>query len=219
MVVASYAVWLMATVVFHLRSFPEPDAVFHLVRFNVALAAGVGGFEIGRQVLSHLKKSEGSDAPAFAIVLVFLLPDSAPFLWRPLQMDPLYYESLQERDPSVERLKRWVLEHTTPDAIVLTGDDTGEWVAALTGRRVWTAERVLSRSESRQRRRKLRRLFTSGEPAEMRAAFETTGASLLVFDHSLREIYWQFDLDELETSGLFDKLHQIGDRYAIYRLR
>ena len=219
MVIASYLVWIMASVLFHVHSFPEPDVIFYLVRFNVALAAGIGGFELSQRILVHLKYSGCVESRAFALVLFFLIPYSGPFLWRPLQMDPLYYESQQDWDTSVQRLEHWVLEHTAPDAIILTGDDTGEWIAALTGRRVWTAERTLSRNESRVRRRELNRLFTSSNPSKMQDAFEATGASLLIFDRSLRKVYWQFDVDKLDTSGLFQKLHQIGDRYAIYGLR
>ena len=101
----------------------------------------------------------------------------------------------------------------------MTGDDTGEWVASLTGRRVLKAERVLPRSVERERRRLLRRFFLSGNAETMRAVLEETEADILVLDPSLREVYWEFDETLLETSGLFKKAHQIGDRYAIYRVR
>jgi len=229
MVVASYGVWLVAAVLFHIRPFSEPKAVIHLVRFNVALAAGVGGFELSRRFASHLKESGflarrpwrrlNAEPLSFVLVLFFLLPVTAPFLWRPFMIDPLYYLSLHEWDASIKRLERWLLENTDADDVVLTGDDTGEWIASLTGRRVFKAERVLPRSEERERRTLLRRFFLSGNTKTMRAVLEETGADVLVLDPSLREVYWEFDETMLEASGLFEKAHQIGDRYAIYRVR
>ena len=229
MVVASYGVWLVAAVLFHFRPFSEAKAVIHLVRFNVALAAGVGALVLSRRFASRLKESGWLDRPpwrtlsveplAFVLVLLFLFPATAPFLWRPLMIDPLYYPSLYEWDASVRRLERWMLDNTTADEVVLTGDDTGEWVASLTGRRVLKAERVLPRSVERERRRLLRRFFLSGNAETMRAVLEETEADILVLDPSLREVYWEFDETLLETSGLFKKAHQIGDRYAIYRVR
>lgn len=236
MIMASYILWLAAAVLFHLHPFSEPEPVFHLVRFSVALGAGAGGFELARQLLEHLKGTEfrhrrlshawtaatgkGRLEPlAFALLVVCLLPDTAPFVWRPLKMDALYYASLQEWDGSVRRLERWLLASTSADEVILTGDDTGEWIAALTGRRVWNAARVLPLEEARARRRQFRRLFLSGEPESIRGVVEATGASVLILDPSLREIYWEFDETLLESSGLFEKVHQIGDRYSIYRFR
>ena len=229
MVVASYGVWLVAAVLFHVRPFSEPKAVIHLVRFNVALAAGVGGLELSRRFASHLKESGvlarrpwralNAEPLSFVLVLLFLLPATAPFLWRPLMIDPLYYPSLYEWDASLKRLERWLLENTDADEVVLTGDDTGEWIASLTGRRVFKAERVLPRSEERERRRLLRRFFLSGDAETMQAVLEVPRADVLVLDPSLREVYWEFDETRLEASGLFEKAYQIGDRYAIYRVR
>ena len=55
--------------------------------------------------------------------------------------------------------------------------------------------------------------------AELYTHVGHTEADILVLDPSLREVYWEFDETLLETSGLFKKAHQIGDRYAIYRVR
>ncbi len=130
--------------------------------------------------------------------------------------DPLYYPSTYEWDESVRRLERWMLEQSDPDTVVLTGDETGEWIAALTGRRVVTGVRVLRRDEARQHRRRLRQLFLSSEPSEMRSALDALGADILVLDPELREVYWELDERLLESSGLVIRAHQIGDRYTIY---
>lgn len=228
---SAYALWLAAAVRFQLGSFSDPQGLFHLLRFSLALAGGAGGFELARRCLELL----GSAPPfrdhrllgdatrrgpmAFLLIFVLLLPDTAAFIWQPLKLDALYYPSLFEWDPSVRRLERWVLDHTRPDEVVLTGDETGEWIASLTGRRVWTGVRVLTREEAIARRRPLHRLFLRGDTESMRKAFQATGASVLVFDPFLREVYWEFDEDLLESSGLFEKQHQIVDRYAIYRFK
>ena len=91
-------------------------------------------------------------------------------------------------------------------------------LGALTGRRAYKVDSVLDRAEARARRRVLRQLFLSGEPELMRNAMDTAGAAWLVIDPSLREIYWEFDEESLEASGHFEKVHQIGDRYSVYRL-
>ena len=156
---------------------------------------------------------------AFVVTVVFLLPTSALFLWHPLRMDALYYPSLRPINTSAERLERWVLANTSGHETILTGNDTGEWIAALTGRRVLTAVRVLPRDERRALNRKIRALLLSGDPVKMRRAWVALGATVLVLDPSLSEIYWQLDRTLLESSGLFRKVHQVGDVYVIYRAR
>ena len=234
LLVGSYGLWVGAAT---LRWGPllEPGEVFHLLRFSVALAAGVGGFHAARWIIERLGASsnEGSlgrrlagwvtkataGPAAFVLAVVFLLPTSAPFLWHPLKVDPLYYPSLRPADTAVERLERWVMANTRPDETILTGDLTGEWISALTGRRVLTALRVLPRDERRARNREVRALFLSGDPARMREALRALGATVLVLDASLGDVYWQLDRSFLVSSGLFRKVHQIGDVYAIYRAR
>jgi hypothetical protein len=229
MLAASYALWLGAAFLYQFHPLSEPALVFHLLRFSVALAAGVGGFELAQRLIARLRESGVLErrgirgvAPeplAFALVVILLLPDTAAFLWQPWKLDPLYYSSLQGWSPSVTRLERWVLENTGPDEIVLTGDETGEWIASLTGRRVWSGERLLSSTEARERRRELRRLFLSGRPEVMKEAVEAIGARVIVLDPELRERYWEFDDRQLESSAMFEMVEQIGDRYRIYRAR
>jgi len=227
MLTAAYISWVAGGIAFHVRPFSDTEALFHLVRFNVAFVAGIGAWEAFRKLweLGHDSggarirrwvERVGSGALAFACVVLVLLPESAAFVWRPATWDPLHYPSTYAWDESVRRLERWLLEQTGPNAVVLTGDETGEWVASLTGRRVLSAERVLGRDLARQHRRELRRLFLSGEPEAMRAALDALGADILILDPGLREVYWELDEPLLESSGLFRKVHQIGDRYAIY---
>ena len=148
-----------------------------------------------------------------------LLPESAPFVWRPAMFDPLYYPSTYEWDESVRRLERWMLEQSDPDTVVLTGDETGEWHRrALTGRR--GCERSASSGSNATKHDNtaggLRQLFLSSEPSEMRSALDALGADILVLDPELREVYWELDERLLESSGLVRRAHQIGDRYTIY---
>ena len=221
---ASYGLWIASAAIYHARPFSEPEIVYYLLRVATAITAGAGAYELGRRVAVRLRDSGfltklAPEALAFGIVLLFLLPDSALFVWRPLMTNPIYYESFYEWDESLRRLERWVLEHTDADTIVLTGEDTGEWIAALTGRRVWMAERALGREEARKRRRALRGIFLSGDPEVMGEAIETTGASLLVLDPALREVYWERGETTLQSSTMFERVHQIGDRYSIYRVQ
>ncbi len=222
---ASYLVWVGSALAYHVRPFSESETSFHLVRFSIALLAGIGIASLGRDVLSAIRRrySQPRDSArlpvwSFALVVIVLLPTSAPFLWRPLMVDPMYYPSTYEWDHSLVRLERFLVEHAEANDVVLTGDDTGEWIAALTGRRAYKVDSVLDRAEARARRRVLRQLFLSGEPELMRNAMDTAGAAWLVIDPSLREIYWEFDEESLEASGHFEKVHQIGDRYSVYRL-
>lgn len=234
LLIASYALWVFAAATGFWRPLLEPGEVFHLLRFSVALAAGVGGFHVARWLIERLGSSgegkhldrirgwlkNGTWGPAaFVVTVVFLLPTSALFLWHPLRMDALYYPSLRPINTSAERLERWVLANTSGHETILTGNDTGEWIAALTGRRVLTAVRVLPRDERRALNRKIRALLLSGDPVKMRRAWVALGATVLVLDPSLSEIYWQLDRTLLESSGLFRKVHQVGDVYVIYRAR
>ena len=220
MVVASYGVWLVAAVLFHFRPFSEAKAVIHLVRFNVALAAGVGALVLSRRFASRLKESGWLDRPPWRTLSVeatrlrlgapFPFPATAPFLWRPLMIDPLYYPSLYEWDASVRRLERWMLDNTTADEVVLTGDDTGEWVASLTGRRVLKAERVLPRSVERERRRLLRRFFLSGNAETMRRGWRRPRPTSSSWTVRFGKSTWEFDETLLETSGLFKRLTRLA---------
>ena len=131
--------------------------------------------KFGPEYARRLKRRQGRLGDTWHLDEVFikiqgivLLPTSAPFLWRPLMVDPMYYPSTYEWDHSLVRLERFLVEHAEASDIVLTGDDTGEWIAALTGRRAYKVDSVLDRAEARDRRRVLRQLFLSGEPELMR---------------------------------------------------
>ncbi len=39
---ASYLVWVGSALAYHVRPFSEPETSFHLVRFSIALLAGIG---------------------------------------------------------------------------------------------------------------------------------------------------------------------------------
>ena len=223
MLTAAYVVWAAGAVAFRVHPFPDTDALFHLVRFNAAFVAGVGAFELCRTLVEcglDSSKREGirrwaarlgSRPLAFAVVVVVLLPESAPFVWRPAMFDPLYYPSTYEWDESVRRLERWMLEQSDADTVVLTGDETGEWIAALTGRRVVTGVRVLGRDEARQHRRRLRQLFLSSEPSEMHSAFDALGADILVLDPE-RYRAWKGLTPEAESIVLQDYFDDGGDK-------
>ena len=130
---ASYLVWIGSSLAYHVRPFLESETSFHLVRFSIALLAGIGIAFLGRDVLSAIRRSYSwprdiARLPvwSFALVVIVLLPTSAPFLWRPLMVDPMYYPSTHEWDHSLVRLERFLVEHAEASDIVLTGDDTGE---------------------------------------------------------------------------------------------
>jgi hypothetical protein len=227
---SAYILWLGALVLYHVRPLSEPDTIFHLIRFSTALAAGIGGYQSMLWLMTHLKDwatikrvplgGVGASRPeplAVATLLILLLPSSLAFTWFPLRMDAAYYACLQPVDTSVDRLGRWFLNNTEGNERVLTGSETGEWISALTGRRVLYAERALPRDEIRLRRGQRRAVFLSGEVDTMRKATTDLGASVVVLDPELREIFWDFDPTLLETSGLFVKVHQIGDVFSIYR--
>ena len=228
---ASYLLWLLSALTFHWRPFSQPDLAFLLPRFSAGLVAGVGSFQCALAILTGPSSAAESDilrrwlagksasGLAFAATLLFLLPVSAPFVWRPLQMDEAYYPSLLQPDTSVARLARWLNQNSDPEEVILSGDETSEWVAALSGRRVLSAPNVLNREQARQNRRRQRGLFTTNDRSSMREALEASGAKLVIWDENLRETYLQFDETLLESSGLFRKVHQIGDRYTIYRAR
>jgi hypothetical protein len=228
-----FVLWLVGVLTVQTGPFLELDAVFHLLRFGCALTAGVGGYFVGTSILGLV----GSRQPArpflakaqswvlraprnplgFILLVLFLLPQTSVFLWHPLRMDPLYYPSLRPVDAHVERLKTWILENTRPDEKILTSVGTSEWVAALTGRRVLIADRVLPREDRRSRQREIRALFLSGDPATMSAAVRRLDASVLILDRPLRGLYWQLDPAVLESSGVLRKEQQIGGQFAVYR--
>lgn len=220
MMTSAYLVWIVLALAFQWRPFSEPDVALHLLRFSVAIAAGVGGFQCARWLVERQRFVELRASPAaFLLVVLFLLPATALFWWRPFQTDAAYYPSLRRFDPSVERLERWVLDNTDVDEIVVTGDETGEWIAALTGRRVLSAPNTLPRDRARELRVQVRRLMTSNDADVMRDASDALGGSVLVWDKSLEETYWEFDKTLLESTGLYRKVHQIGDVYGIYQKR
>lgn len=214
----------------------EPDATFHVLRFAVAVLGGVGAYVAAQWAMERLRFPERLGAWAsgwetwksgprrepilFCAVFLFLLPSSSVLFWHPLRVDPFYYPSWQyPLDPAVTRLQKWVLEETEPDEVIVSGADSSEWVAALTGRQVLNGVRLLPREDRRALRRRLNALFLSKDPQAMREAVGALGAGVLVLDPSLREEYWQLDPAWLEQSRVFRKVHQIGDRYAIYRPR
>jgi hypothetical protein len=234
LVVASYALWIGYGVVFRWHPGAEPATVFHLVRLSLGLAAGVGGFHIACWVADRLKEhgsgerlgqalarvlGRAKEPAAFAALTIFLLPNAAPFVWRPLHRDPFYYESTKPLETHVQRLEAWLLANTSAEETVLTGEATGEWIAALAGRRVLAAPGALPRRQLNRHQRRLNTLFKRKDVPAMREALNAADVTVLVWDKELNEIYWDFDERRLETSGLFEKKQQILDHYAIYRVR
>ncbi len=237
LVAASYLVWAFHALGFYRGTIFEPDEAFQMVRFSFALLAGVAAYRLGGWICRNRERIFGEPPGRFArwlgeqpwelvsflLVVVALGGTSAPILWHPLRMDPDYYASLQypiaEHD---RRLASWIRDETSPSEIVLSGPVTSEWIAALSGRRVRTGIFVLPRDERRRLRRDMEAIFLSRDPAAMRAALSRLGATVLVVDDSIREVYWRMWQEEpgrLEQTGVFRRVEEIGDRYLVYRAR
>jgi hypothetical protein len=134
--VGALLLWLSYYPLHFLQQAKERDDVFYWVRFNLAICAAVGAWELAGRAARRWPRL-GDAAVRAAVLTVALIPAALPSWWDPSRMDLYFAASL----PPVPA------RYTEPAAVlakdrraVLAGDPAASrWMAALTGTRVLLA--------------------------------------------------------------------------------
>lgn len=230
----SYLAWLVTAGIYLVHPLADPSAVFHAVRLASALLAGSGGYRCASWLLERLQTlgyleghaswtrrwmvSSGSHPLAAALAIVFLIPTTFPLTWQPLKMDPLYYESLRPVDEDVATLADWARSHTAGDARFLASSETSDYLAVLAGRRVYMAERVVSREEARRRRQMVRRVLRAGDAFALQDALSALPVDWIVLDDAFRWDWGEAPEALWRSSSLLVLVEGGGNAYRIYRV-
>jgi hypothetical protein len=168
------------------RFSPEPDEAHYLLRFAMALAAGIALASAARQLEAWKTLGPGQ---GHLLVLACCLPLSFPAYWDPPTMDRYYKVSDRPIPPKILAYGSWVLEHTPSGAVFAAGSSASSWIPTLAGRQVLLAAEARPPRDYAQRKAIERTLLTSGNPEEVRQAARSYGIRYLAVDRPMREEY------------------------------
>lgn len=176
-VVGALAIWLGYLVLGWLQHAREKDEIFYWCRFTVAIAAGVGAWDlIGRFVGEWL----APPARRAALVGLVALPAALPFWWDPPAMDDYFIGSLPPLEEGIAEPMAFLRRETDRQAVVAGDHDLCRYVAAVGARRVLVAANFHQPRDVVQREEAERALMGEGGAEAARLAMQRWGVRYLV---------------------------------------
>lgn len=156
---AAPMLWAGAMVLSQARLARELDEFYFWCRFMLAVAGGVGAWDLARRAWDAWGARQATllrlaarfspgparahSAPLLAVSLsAALLPASLPYWWDPARMDPLFPGSVEPLPQLVAAPTAWLRAHSRPGDVVAGDREYAPWVTALGARRVLLSSRL-----------------------------------------------------------------------------
>jgi hypothetical protein len=184
----SRALVLAGLVLFLLPLGTEPWGPLALYRLGLILAAAAPAAELctfaGRQLKdAHALLAEIPDVRVgAAAALLVLAPGSFLVWWPPVQLDPVFAESLDPVPAALVETAAAVRAHTPPHAVVLAGREYAPAVAVLGGRRLLRAPAPFAAPDDGSRWRAQDRILAGRPDAPAARPFGVTHVLMAVGD-------------------------------------
>jgi hypothetical protein len=210
MVASAYMLWGVNVLLYYTARAREADEFYFFLLFVLSIAAGNGAYRLASFVSVFLRQSRIS-ATAFSFTLPVLIAIATttlafPYWWHPLKMDAHFRASLSPLPQILTSTRRWILEETESDALFISSSELGQWIPALTGRRlVYPYPRYRQDIQSLMTRTDYRPEWLEGAQR-----------AYVVFDSALSETL-EIERDVLDGNPSLRHVHQVGD-VAFYEL-
>jgi hypothetical protein len=209
MVVSAYLLWCLNVLLYYTARAREADEFYYFLVFVLSIAAGNGAYRLASLVSILVKgvRLPHSTASAAVPVLVVVATTTlvSPYWWHPLKMDAHYRASLRRLPHVLTDTRDWILEETNADDIFISSSELGQWIPALTGRRLLYPYR--------QWREDVRLLMTE---LDYEPEWAETQTVYVVFDDSLSEML-KVEKDVLEKNPRIKRVRgEVG--VVVYRI-
>jgi hypothetical protein len=145
MVAGAYVLWILNAVLYYTARAREADEFYFFLLFVLSIAAGNGAYRVATVASASVKELRLQSSPASVavyLVVVFVMATLVfPYWWYPLKMDAHYRASLEPLPRVLTETRDWILAETNPDDVFISGSELGQWIPALTGRRLLYPQR------------------------------------------------------------------------------
>lgn len=169
-VAGAYLVWLAYLVLSAMQQARERDEVHHWLRLLVAMAAGVGAWDLAGRAAAWWRARGAAPASRAVALLVLAAPWSLPYWWDPGRMDPYFRGSLTPVDATLAEPAEFIRRHAAPRDVVASDPDYSRWIAALGARRVLRDAHTHRGADHADREAVLETLLRGTDAAAVRAA-------------------------------------------------
>jgi hypothetical protein len=221
--IGGFGLWVGYYVLSALQQARERDEVYYWNAFLLSVAAGIGGWDLGRRAAARLGPGPVSPAIRAAAMAALLVPLSLPYWWNPAVMDAYFTLSLPPLPAYLREAADFLRRETDPHDVIAGDPDFARYGAALGGRRALVSD-GLHMPRDYDRRWRLQGMLVQGpEPDTVLAEAARYGIRYVVVTPSLLNRYYPGT--DVGRIGALRHLRRVffsgdpaGDFVAIFRV-
>jgi hypothetical protein len=201
----------------------ERDEIYYWNAFLLAVAAGIGCWDLGRRAAAALSPRVMAPAVRAVAIGVLLVPFSLPYWWNPATMDVYFAPSIPPLPTYLREAGDFLRGETRPRDVLAGDPDFTRYGAALAGRRALLGN-TLHFPKDYERRWQLQGMLVAGrDPDAVLAEAARYGVRYLVVTPSFLTTY--YPASDLGRIGDLRHLRRVffsadpsGDFVAIFRV-
>jgi hypothetical protein len=220
---SGFGLWVGYYVLSALQQARERDEIYYWNAFLLAIAAGIGCWDLGRRAVGWLAPRPVAPAVRAAALAALLVPFSLPYWWDPVVMDAYFSLSIPPLPAYLREATDFLRRETDPRDIIAGDTDFARYAAALAGRRALISD-TLHLPKDYERRWQLQAMLVAGhDPDAVLAEAARYGVRyFVVTPYLLTNYYPSHDLSRI---GALSHLRSVffsgdpkGDFVAIFRV-
>jgi len=207
-----FAVWVGYYVLSALQEARERDEIYYWNAFLLAVAAGIGCWDLGRRATAWLARKAAAPAVRAALLGALLVPFSLPYWWNPATMDVYFTPSIPPLPASLRDATDFLRRETDPRDVIAGDPDFARYGAALGGRRALLGN-TLHMPKDHDRRWRLQGMLVEGRDADaVLAEAARYGVRYFVVTPSLIQSYYRgTDLGRIGAQPYLRRVFFSGD--------
>jgi hypothetical protein len=215
--------WVGYYVLSALQQARERDEIYYWNAVLLAIAAGIGCWDLGRRAVGWLTARPVAAAVRAAALAALLVPFSLPYWWDPAVMDAYFALSIPPLPAYLRDATDFLRRETNPRDVVAGDTDFARYAAALAGRRTLISD-TLHLPKDYARRWRLQGMLIDGQnPDAVLAEAAHYGVQyFVVTPYLLANYYPGADLSRIGALGhlrsVFFSGDPRGDFVAIFRV-
>lgn len=207
-----FGVWVGYYVLSALQEARERDEIYYWNALLIAVAAGIGCWDLGRRAAAWLGPRAAAPAVRAAAIGALLVPFTLPYWWNPATMDAYFTPSLPPLPPEVVAATDFLRRETGPHDVIAGDPDFARYGAALGGRRALLSDGLHMPRDYDRRWRLQEMLVGAGDPDAVLAEASRYGVRYLVVTPALLGRYYpDTDLDRIGAARHLRRVFFTGD--------